>query len=83
MVNPTTDMSVVIKRNPVTQTYRVEMLVVKPDGAFEICVCRNLIEVMQAITEFEAKHMSLFAGDIEYRHINWRELARQNRESQK
>ena len=80
MVNPTTDMSVVIKRNPTTQTYKVEMLVVKQDGAFETKVCRNLIEVMQAITEFEAKHMNLFQGDIEYRHINWRELARQNRE---
>ena len=74
------DMSVVIKRNPTHQTYRVDMLVVKDDGAFESKVCRNLIEVMQAITDFEAKHMSQFDGDIEYRHINWRELARQNRE---
>ena len=76
-------MSVMVKRNPTNQTYRVEMLVVKDDGAFETVICRNLIEVMQAITDFESKHMSLFTGDIEYRHVNWRELARQNREQSK
>lgn len=74
-VKPSVDFSVSIKRNPKNQTYKVEMLEVKQDGAFEIQVCRNLFEVFKVVSEFQSKYMNLFDGDIEYQKVDWRDLA--------
>lgn len=79
------DLSVMVKRRPDTQTYKLDLLLIKnnlPDVS-EHHICQTLAEVMQKTAAFEAKHLPLFDNAIEYRKINWRELAKQNHASNK
>lgn len=72
------DMSVIIKRLPETQTYRVDMMVID-SRHLESIICQTHEEIARRISEFEKKHLSVFENAIEYQKIDWREMARQNK----
>ncbi|WP_315368857.1 hypothetical protein [Kingella oralis] len=75
------DLSVEIKRQPESKNYRLNLLVIKngkPDK-FETYVCQTLVEIFEKISAFEAANFELFQNAIEYKHIDWRQLARQNK----
>ena len=71
------DMSIIIKRCTDNETYDLRMVVHETGGAVENVVCQTLPEMFQKIAEFESK-LPQFQNAIEYKHTDWRELARQN-----
>lgn len=77
------DLSVMLKRLPESQTYKLDLLLIKDKapGQSEHHICQTLTEVFQKTAAFEAKHLHPFENAIEYEQTDWRELARQNRES--
>lgn len=77
------DLSVMLKRLPESENYRLDLLLIQNNAPSnsEHYVCQTLAEVFQKTAAFEAKHLHPFENAIEYEQTDWRELARQNRES--
>ena len=76
------DFSIQIKRLKDTQNYQLNLLVIddndKP-GKFESYICQTLAEVCEKAAKFEAENLDVFENVIDYKKIDWRELARQNK----
>lgn len=79
------DLSIQIKRFPETQTYQVNLLVIRNDkpAQFETHTCLNLLQVFEKSQAFEQKYLSQFENMIEYEKVSFRELAAQNLAAQK
>ena len=79
------DLSVQIKRFPETQTYQVNLLIIRNDkpAQFETHTCLNMIEVFEKVQKFEQRYLSQFENMIEYEKVSFRELAAQNLAAQK
>lgn len=78
------DLNVQIRRNPETQNYRVMLLTIKngqPDKS-EMHICQTLPEALEKIAAFEDAYLNQFQNAIDYKKVNWREIARQNQAAQ-
>lgn len=83
-MNKVQDLNIQIKRFPESKNYQVNLLVIKQEkpDAFESYICQSLQEIFERIADFEQKYLDVFENAIEYKHIDWRELARENRAKQ-
>jgi len=83
-MNKVQDLNIQIKRFPENKNYQVNLLVIKQEkpDEFESYICQSLQEIFERIADFEQKYLDVFENAIEYKHIDWRELARENRAKQ-
>ncbi|WII93498.1 hypothetical protein QEO94_01210 [Kingella negevensis] len=75
-----TDLNIRIDRFTETQNYKLSMLIIengKP-GKIETHICQTLAEVLEKAAKFEAENLEQFENAIDYKHTDWRQLARQN-----
>lgn len=73
------DLSVQVKRFPESQTYQVNLLIIRNDkpAQFETHTCLSMVEVFEKTQAFEQKYLRHFENMIEYEKITFRELAEQ------
>ncbi|MGF6148116.1 Uncharacterised protein [Kingella potus] len=74
--NPTaSDLSVMIKRLPHNQTYKLDLLIIdngKP-GKVEVHICQTLEEAFKKAAVFEAENLEKFENVIEYTPSDWKQ----------
>lgn len=78
------DLSVQIKRFPETETYQVNLLIIRNNkpAQFETYTCLSMVEVFEKTQAFEQKYLIQFENMIEYEKVSFRELAAQNKAAQ-
>lgn len=79
------DLSIQVKRFPDTQTYQVNLLIIRngKPAQFETHTCLSMVEVFEKAQAFEQKYLAQFENMIEYEKVSFRELAAQNLAAQR